>query len=143
MTSETKPISSLTILYDNMRWEEKALYESAKKRGIQVDNVNCKALFIDLNEKNSGYKNRIIVQRCVSDFKSLHSTAAWMFSACVVNSLQAATCGNKLFAHMRLINAGVKTPKAISAFSEESAIAALTILDILRLSSLLSGVGVD
>ena len=127
MTSETKPISSLTILYDNMRWEEKALYESAKKRGIQVDNVNCKALFIDLNEKNSGYKNRIIVQRCVSYFKSLHSTAALEgLGARVVNPLQAAaTCGNKLFAHMRLINAGVKTPKAISAFSEESAIAAL------------------
>jgi [lysine-biosynthesis-protein LysW]---L-2-aminoadipate ligase len=127
VTSETKPISSLTILYDNMRWEEKALYESAKKRGIQVDNVNCKSLFIDLNEKNSSYKDRIIVQRCVSYFKSLHSTAALEgLGACVVNPLQAAaTCGNKLFAHMRLINAGVKTPKAISAFSEESAIAAL------------------
>lgn len=127
MTSETKPISSLIILYDNMRWEEKALYESAKKRGIQVDNVNCKSLFIDLNEKNSRYKDRIIVQRCVSYFKSLHSTAALEgLGAYVVNPLQAAaTCGNKLFAHMRLINAGVKTPKAISAFSEESAIAAL------------------
>jgi len=127
VTSETKPISSLTILYDNMRWEEKALYESAKKRGIQVDNVNCKSLFIDLNEKDSRYKDRIIVQRCVSYFKSLHSTAALEgLGAYVVNPLQAAaTCGNKLFAHMRLINAGVKTPKAISAFSEESAIAAL------------------
>ena len=63
-----------------MRWEEKALYESAKKRGIQVDNVNCKALFMNLNEKNSGYKNRIIVQRCVRYFKSLHSTANWKVS---------------------------------------------------------------
>ncbi|HET7147583.1 MAG TPA: lysine biosynthesis protein LysX [Candidatus Nitrosopolaris sp.] len=127
MTSETKPLSSLTILYDNMRWEEKALYESAKRRGIQVDNVNCKALFVDLNEKNSSYKNRVIVQRCVSYFKSLHSTAALEgLGARVVNPLQAAAvCGNKLFAHMRLINAGVKTPKAVAAFSEESAIAAL------------------
>ena len=96
MTSESKPFSSLTILYDNIRWEEKALYESAKKRGIQVENINCKALYIDLNEKNSRYKNRIIVQRCVSYFKSLHSTAALEgLGACVVNSLQAAaTCGN-------------------------------------------------
>jgi [lysine-biosynthesis-protein LysW]---L-2-aminoadipate ligase len=127
VTSESKPFSSLTILYDNIRWEEKALYESAKKRGIQVENINCKALYIDLNEKNSRYKNRIIVQRCVSYFKSLHSTAALEgLGACVVNSLQAAaTCGNKLFAHMKLVNAGVKTPKAMSAFSEESALAAL------------------
>jgi len=125
--SETKPISSLTILYDNIRWEEKALYEAAKKRGIQVDNVDCRALFIDLNETNSRYKNKIIVQRCVSYFRSLHSTAALEgLGACVVNPLQAAaTCGNKLFAHMKLMNAGVKTPKTFSAFSEESALAAL------------------
>ena len=58
MKPETKPISSLTILYDNIRWEEKALYEAAKKRGIQVDNVDCRALFIDLNETNSHYKNK-------------------------------------------------------------------------------------
>lgn len=127
MTSEIKPVSPLIILYDNIRWEEKALYEAAKKRGIQVDNVNCKALFIELNEKDSRYKNRIIVQRCVSYFRSLNSTAALEgLGACVINPLRtAATCGNKLFAHMKLVNAGIKTPKAISAFSEESAIAAL------------------
>jgi [lysine-biosynthesis-protein LysW]--L-2-aminoadipate ligase len=125
--SETEPTSSLTILYDNIRWEEKALYEAAKKRGIQIDNVDCRDLFIDLNEANSRYKNKIIVQRCVSYFRSLHSTAALEgLGACVVNPLHAAaTCGNKLFAHMKLMNAGVKTPKTFSAFSEESALEAL------------------
>lgn len=124
----TKGRTSLTILYDNIRWEEKALYLAAKKRGIEVNNTNCKDLFIDLNENNSSvYKNKIIIQRCVSYFKSLHSTAALEgLGAHIINSLRTATvCGNKLFAHMELQKAGVKTPNAFSAFSEESAIAAL------------------
>ncbi len=118
---------SLTILYDNIRWEEKALYEAAKKKGVNVENVDCKNLAIDLNDRNSKYKNQVIIQRCVSYFKNVHSTAVLEgIGAKVINPLNAAImCGNKLYAHMKLENAGVKTPKAISAFSEEAAIAAL------------------
>ena len=75
MTSETKPISSLTILYDNMRWEEKSLIRVCKKTRNRCDHLNCKILFVDLNEKNITI-NKIIIQRCVSYFNSLHSTAA-------------------------------------------------------------------
>jgi [lysine-biosynthesis-protein LysW]--L-2-aminoadipate ligase len=120
--------SSLTILYDTIRWEEKALYEAAKKRGIKVNKIDCKSLFIDLNQaEESPYKDTVIIQRCVSYFKSVHSTAALEgLGAKVINSLHTATsCGNKLFAHMELQKAGIKTPRAISAFSEESAIAGL------------------
>jgi len=124
----TKERTSLTILYDNIRWEEKALYEAAKKRGIEVNNANCKDLFIELNENDSSlYRNKIIIQRCVSYFKSLHSTAALEgLGAHIINSLRTAIlCGNKLFSHMELQKAGLKTPKAISAFSDISAMAAL------------------
>jgi [lysine-biosynthesis-protein LysW]---L-2-aminoadipate ligase len=120
--------SSLTILYDTIRWEEKALYEAAKKRGIKVNRIDCKSLIIDLNQaEESPYKDTVIIQRCVSYFKSVHSTAALEgVGAKVINSLHTATsCGNKLFAHMELQKAGIKTPRAISAFSEESAIAGL------------------
>ena len=124
----TEERTSLTILYDNIRWEEKALYEAAKKRGIEVNNANCKDLFIELNENDSSlYRNKIIIQRCVSYFKSLHSTAALEgLGAHIINSLRTAIlCGNKLFSHMELQKAGLKTPKAISAFSDISAMAAL------------------
>jgi [lysine-biosynthesis-protein LysW]---L-2-aminoadipate ligase len=120
--------SSLTILYDTIRWEEKALYEAAKKRGIKVNRIDCKSFIIDLNQaEESPYKDTVIIQRCVSYFKSVHSTAALEgVGAKVINSLHTATsCGNKLFAHMELQKAGIKTPRAISAFSEESAIAGL------------------
>ena len=126
MTKGTS-ISSLTILYDNIRWEEKALYEAAKKKGVEINNVDCKTLSIDLNDKNSKYVDKIIIQRTVSYFKSLHSTAALEgLGAHIINSLRTAIlCGNKLFAHMELQKAGIKTPNAFTAFSAESAISAL------------------
>jgi [lysine-biosynthesis-protein LysW]---L-2-aminoadipate ligase len=128
---EEKTRSSLTILYDTIRWEEKALYEAAKKKGIEVNKIDCKYLSIDLNQaEGSPYKNSIIIQRCVSYYRSIHSTSALEgLGANIVNSLQTATtCGNKLFAHMELQRAGIKTPRAISAFSEESAISSLEAL---------------
>jgi [lysine-biosynthesis-protein LysW]--L-2-aminoadipate ligase len=129
--TEEKRSSSLSILFDSIRWEEKALYEAAKKRGIKINNIDCKSLFIDLNGRDpSPYMNKVIIQRCVGYFKSIHSTAALEgLGAHIINSLRTATlCGNKLFAHMELQKAGVKTPKAVSAFSQESAIAAINSL---------------
>jgi [lysine-biosynthesis-protein LysW]---L-2-aminoadipate ligase len=125
--TEGKSASSLTILYDNIRWEEKSLYEAAKKKGVEISNVDCRNLSIDLNNKNSQYWNKTIIQRTVSYFKSLHSTAALEgVGAHIINSLRTAIlCGNKLFAHMELQKAGIKTPNAFTAFSPESAMSTL------------------
>jgi [lysine-biosynthesis-protein LysW]---L-2-aminoadipate ligase len=118
---------SLILLYDNIRWEEKALYEAAKKKGITIQNVDCKSLAIDLNEKNSKYREQVVLQRSISYFKNVHSTAALQgLGAHVINPLYSAIiCGNKMYAHMELEKAGIKTPKAVAAFSEESAMAVL------------------
>ncbi|HKU49838.1 MAG TPA: lysine biosynthesis protein LysX, partial [Nitrososphaera sp.] len=125
--AQAGPQNSLTILYDNIRWEEKALYEAAKKKGANVENLDCKNLSLNLNEKNSIYRGRTILQRCVSYFKNVHSTAALEgLGARMINPLQAAImCGNKMYSHMLLEKAGVRTPKAFSAFSEEGALEAL------------------
>ncbi|MEW6605447.1 MAG: lysine biosynthesis protein LysX [Thermoproteota archaeon] len=119
--------NSLIILYDNIRWEEKALYEAAKKKGVDVENVDCKNLVANLNDRKSKYSGQVVLQRSVSYFKNVHSTAALEgLGARVINSLSAAIlCGNKMYAHMELEKAGVKTPKAVAAFSEEGALAAL------------------
>ena len=66
--TEGQSISSLTILYDNIRWEEKALYEAAKKKGVEINNIDCKNLSVDLNNKNSEYLDKIIIQRTVRLF---------------------------------------------------------------------------
>ena len=51
---------SIFILYDSIRWEEKALYEATIKKGIKVENVNCKNLAINLNDKNSKYRGQVV-----------------------------------------------------------------------------------
>jgi [lysine-biosynthesis-protein LysW]--L-2-aminoadipate ligase len=119
--------NSLTILYDNIRWEEKALYEAAKKKGVEVENLDSKNLAIPLNGKDSRFSGRVVLQRSVSYFKNVHSTAALEgVGARMINPLHAAImCGNKLYSHTLLEKAGVRTPKAYSAFSEEGALAAL------------------
>lgn len=125
--TERKNTTSLTLLYDNIRWEEKAIYESARKRGIDITNVDCKDLILELD--GPSYSDKIIIQRCVSYFKSLHSTAALEgLGASVINPLNTSiVCGNKLFTHMKLKNAGIKTPKVITTFSYEAALSALDI----------------
>jgi len=125
--TERKNTTSLILLYDNIRWEEKAIYESARKRGIDITNVDCKDLILELDGPR--YSNKIIIQRCVSYFKSLHSTAALEgLGASVINPLNTSiVCGNKLFTHMKLKNAGIKTPKVITTFSYEAALSALDI----------------
>ena len=118
--------SSLFILYDQLRWEEKAIIESAKKKGIDIGIANCRDTIIDL-EQNMEYSDRIMIQRCVSYYNNVHSTAAIEgLGATVINSLQTAIyCGNKLFSHMELRKAGVPVPRAFCAFSQESALIGL------------------
>ena len=115
---------SLILLYDSIRWEEKALYEACRKKGVMIENVNCKNLAVNLNDKNSKYRGQVVLQRSISYFKSVHSTAVLQgLGARVINPLHAAImCGNKLYAHMELEKAGIRTPNAVAAFSDESAI---------------------
>jgi [lysine-biosynthesis-protein LysW]--L-2-aminoadipate ligase len=125
----TTPTPSLTILYDNIRWEEKALFEAAKKIGTNVAMLDCKALSLKLEgrSENDTLSNGTVIQRCVSYFRSVHSTSMLEgLGYRVINSFETSNiCGNKLFAHVTLRKNGVKTPKAVTAFSAESALSAI------------------
>jgi [lysine-biosynthesis-protein LysW]--L-2-aminoadipate ligase len=125
----TTPTPSLTILYDNIRWEEKALFEAAKKIGTNVAMLDCKAISLKLEgrSENDTLSNGTVIQRCVSYFRSVHSTSMLEgLGYRVINSFEASNiCGNKLFAHVTLRKNGVKTPKAVTAFSAESALSAI------------------
>ncbi len=116
--------SKITVLYDTIRPEEKALTEAATKKGIDLQMVDCKELILDIDKK-SNYS--IVLQRCVSYYRNLHSTAALEgMGANVINSLYCGVyAGNKLFTHMLLSQVGIPTPFVTVAFSKESALAAL------------------
>lgn len=117
--------SGLSILYDTIRWEEKALFDAAKKIGISVEMVDCKNLFVSLDKTKEKFET--VIQRCVSYYRSLHSTAALEGKGVtVINSLNTSIfAGNKLFTHMLLQKYGVPTPFSAVAFSEEAALETL------------------
>ena len=92
--------NTITALYDTIRLEEKLLIESAKKNDINLEMVDCKNLFVNLNDKKSF--DVPVLQRCVSYYRNLHSTAAIEGQGTkVVNCLNTGIfAGNKLFTHM-------------------------------------------
>jgi len=116
--------SSLNILFDNIRWEEKSIIENAKKNDIDLKAIDCRELVLFLNCENKEFENKVILQRCVGYFKSMHSTAALEgLGARLINPLYTSVmCGNKLFSHMELQKQGIATPNAFCSFSTSSAI---------------------
>ncbi len=121
---EEEQSSSLYILFDSIRWEEKSIIESAKKNNIDIKPIDCKELILFLNSETKEFKDKVVLQRCVSYFKSIHSTAALEgLGAQMINTLYTSImCGNKLFSHMELQKQGIVTPNAFCSFSPSSAI---------------------
>ncbi len=117
--------NKITVLYDTIRLEEKLLIEAAKKNNFDLEMVDCKKLSIDLNERS--IIDNPVLQRCVSYYRNLHSTAALEGQGVqVVNCLNTGVfAGNKLFTHMLLQKSGVPTPNATVAFSKDAAMNAL------------------
>ncbi|MGQ0606314.1 MAG: lysine biosynthesis protein LysX [Candidatus Nitrosotenuis sp.] len=116
--------SPITVLYDTIRPEEKALTEAANKMGVKIEMVDCKNLVLDVDKKS---QYQTVLQRCVSYYRNLHATAALEgMGVNVINSLYCGVyAGNKLFTHMLLKNVGIETPYVTVAFSKESALDAL------------------
>lgn len=129
----------VTVLYDMIRWEEKALANAGAKAGADVRMVDCRRLAVDLDSgrlpgMNGGGGGTVdpseygtVLQRCVSYYRNVHSTAALECAgAAVINPMMTAIlAGNKLYAHALLSKAGVPTPDAAAAFSAQAALEAL------------------
>ncbi len=113
-----------TILYDTVRWEEKALAEAAKRAGAEIQVLDCRKIALQTDGEAVGYGT--ILQRCVSYYRNVHSTAALEgMGARVINCLQTGIlAGNKLYTHMLLKKSGVRTPRAAVSFSREAALEA-------------------
>jgi len=115
----------ITVLYDTIRLEEKLLIKAAERHDIQIEMVDCKQLSVNLNKNTREFGT--VLQRCVSYYRNIHSTATLEgLGARVINCLNTGLlAGNKLFTHMLLQKAGIPTPEATIAFSKESAIESL------------------
>ena len=117
--------TAITVLYDTIRWEEKAILEAGKKKNVDLQMLDCKKLSLDLDSKVKDYGT--VLQRCVSYYRNLHSTAGLEgMGVNVINCLNTGIfAGNKLFTHMLLKKQGIPTPFATVSFSKEAALESL------------------
>ena len=116
------------LIYDKIRWEEKAIIETAKLKGIPINLIDSKISFFELtgNEEKKSLGD-VLLQRCISFFRGLHITATLESQGYpVVNSYDVTNvCGNKLLTTMALSKAKIPTPKTFVAFTPEGAYASL------------------
>ena len=89
--------------------------------------MDAKELDIDLNSRVTGVPDSVVLQRTVSHFRNIHSTAALEYCGHrVVNSHRSiSVCGDKLMGTLELVRHRVPTPKTRLAFTEDAALRAM------------------
>ena len=115
----------LSIFFDKLRFEEKSLYETAIKIGIETNLIDSKSVILNtdhLISSNLDYGN-IILQRSISHFRGqfLTSCLELLGYEVINNSKIGEICGNKLLTSMVLRKNNVPTPKSFFSFNSESA----------------------
>lgn len=121
------------LVYDRIRWEEKALIEASRRFGLDLRPIDSKEIYLSTSGDSRGIKEEfgdLVLQRCISYFRGLHITAILeSFGVEVINPFHVSLiCGNKLFTTLALVKAGVPVPKTLVAFTDESAFKALEVL---------------
>jgi len=116
----------ISMIYERIRWEEKAILKEAEKLGAKVEPINIYDLRLKVRGENPPICHDVYLQRVISFFKGLYCTALIeFFGKKVINSFEASfVCGNKLLTTLRLVKAGIPTPRTVIAFSEKGALEA-------------------
>jgi [lysine-biosynthesis-protein LysW]--L-2-aminoadipate ligase len=115
----------LGIFFDKLRFEEKSLYETAMKTGIEANLIDSKNVILNTeymvsNELNYG---DLLLQRSISYVRGQFLTICLELLGYDVinNSKTGEICGNKLLTSMILKKNNVPTPKSYFSFNSESA----------------------
>ncbi|HEX6067755.1 MAG TPA: lysine biosynthesis protein LysX [Nitrososphaera sp.] len=118
-------MAEVCIIYDKVRFEEKALYDKALEKGVKAQMVDAKGVTVGTESKKSDFSlGDVIMQRSVSHYRGLYLTACLEFlDFPVINKFSTAEiCGNKLVTSLALAKSNIPTPKTQLAFSAETAI---------------------
>jgi [lysine-biosynthesis-protein LysW]---L-2-aminoadipate ligase len=121
-------VVNIGLVYDQLRPDERLIIEAAKRDHVSLSLFDTNQMSFEVTGPGNGVDEAdVLLQRCMSYFRSVHATAALeSYGKIVVNShAVATTCGNKLLASIRLFQAKIPTPRTFLAFTEESALEAL------------------
>ena len=124
----------LDILFDKLRFEEKALYNTAIKKGIDVRLVDSRNIIIDTDDLDSNEFEfgDVLLQRSISHFRGQFLT--YCLELCgynVINSSRIGeVCGNKLLTSMILKKNHIPTPKSYFSFNSDSAFNFISTIDL-------------
>ena len=112
----------VSITFDRLRWEEKALSGAAEAAGLEASLVDSKGLIFEIPKKRPDL-GEVVLQRCISHYRS--STLTLMLEGTgtrVINTYAVAeTCSNKLATSIALAKAKVPTPRTFLALTSEAA----------------------
>jgi [lysine-biosynthesis-protein LysW]---L-2-aminoadipate ligase len=124
----------LDILFDKLRFEEKALYNTAIKKGIDVRLVDSRNIIIDTDDLDSNEFEfgDILLQRSISHFRGQFLT--YCLELCAYNVINSSRigeiCGNKLLTSMILKKNDIPTPKSYFSFNSDSAFNFINTIDL-------------
>ncbi len=107
--------------------------KAAETRGLNVKRVDIKTSSLDSDwssDETSEKFGDTVLQRCISYFRGLHTTAFLESKGLtVINSMDVnLTCGNKLLTTLKLEKAKVPTPRTHLSFTEDGAMKSLEVL---------------
>ena len=129
MNSHTGKAPKVGVLYSRVRVEEKLLFEAFERRGVSLDLLDDQKLIFDITDvEHHPYKDYdVIVERCINHSRALYSLKILNDQGIktVNTALCADICGNKLMTTSALAAAGVAQPKALVAYTPESALEAI------------------
>ena len=117
----------ITLLHTRIRTEERLLLDEFERRGIGVELVHADEAVLDLTASPPrSIEPHVLLDRCLSHSKALAIVRAYesLGAICVNPSCVTRTCGDKLLTTLALHDAGVPSPRTITAFSAEGALRA-------------------
>jgi len=114
----------ISMLYDLVRWEEKAILKRAEEKGMDIKMIDTKGMTTIIGEKIPEEFGDVSLQRSIGHFRGLYSTATLEFQGHrVMNSYKSSDLtGNKLLTSLLLSRNGIPTPMTGVAFDGDSAL---------------------
>ena len=119
----------LGILYTELREDENALIEAARKLGVEPLLINTSEIAFDMQEGKviAPGEAEVVIERTIDHFVALYSLILLERAGVkTVNSYEVArTCGDKLLTTIAFVENNVPTPRTQISFNLESAMTSI------------------